>query len=288
MPVFPSGSVTLVFTDIEGSSALWEAHNKAFSPVLEAHNRIMRAAAAKWNGFEVKTEGDAFFLVFSEAADAVNFAVSAQLSLVSHDWSSVLSELNDLRVRIGMHTGEPILSAHPDGTADYFGPVVNRAARVGGAGYGGQILVSDATKAAAEPGDVTFENLGRHRLKGVGEETLWQVVCDGIPDRFPALKTLARANHNLPTSQTPFIGREAEIIGQGEHKNEFTSYAFDNNGSTNISIMYFKNNQITIVSERERFKGEIKAMGKIIEGKWEKPSDKDWEYLMDIKLEKEV
>lgn len=88
------------------------------------------------------------------------------------------------------------------------------------------------------------------------------------------------------------IGKERvksmEIIGQGEHKNEFTSYAFDNNGSTNISIMYFKNNQITIVSERERFKGEIKAMGKIIEGKWEKPSDKDWEYLMDIKLEKEV
>lgn len=82
--------------------------------------------------------------------------------------------------------------------------------------------------------------------------------------------------------------KSMEIIGQGEHKNEFTSYAFDNSGSTNISVIHFKNNQITIVSERERFKGEIIAMGKIIEGKWEQPTETDWKFLMDIRLEKEA
>lgn len=81
--------------------------------------------------------------------------------------------------------------------------------------------------------------------------------------------------------------KSMEIIGQGEHQNEFTSHSFDNNGSINISIMHFKNNQITIVSERERFKGEITAMGKIIEGKWEQPTNNAWTALMDIKLEKE-
>jgi predicted ATPase/class 3 adenylate cyclase len=212
MPQFPTGVVTLVFTDIEGSSALWETHHQAFTPVLEAHNRILRSAAALWQGVEVKTEGDAFFLAFERASDAVQFAVEAQRSLLDFGWEEVLVGLKELRVRIGMHTGEPILLAHPDGTADYFGPAVNRAARVGGAGYGGQILVSDATKTHFAGGEIGFENLGQHRLKGVGEETLYQVVFQGLPSRFPALKTLVGAKHNLPLSQTPFIGRETEIM----------------------------------------------------------------------------
>jgi predicted ATPase/class 3 adenylate cyclase/Tfp pilus assembly protein PilF len=214
MPQFPTGVITLVFTDIEGSSALWEAHRESFAPVLSEHNRLMRAAASAWNGVEVKTEGDAFFLVFARAADAVGFAVDAQRALSGHDWNQHLAGLTELRVRIGMHSGEPILATHPDGSADYFGPAVNRAARVGAAGYGGQILISGVTRTLAQhelPPDVALSDLGKHLLKGVGEEELWQVHHPELPSRFPALKTPGADKHNLPQSATPFVGREEEI-----------------------------------------------------------------------------
>ncbi|HEX8551662.1 MAG TPA: adenylate/guanylate cyclase domain-containing protein [Abditibacteriaceae bacterium] len=214
MPQLPSGVITLVFTDIEGSSALWESHRDRFAPVLNEHNRLMRAAAAAWNGVEVKTEGDAFFLVFARASNAVAFAVDAQRALAAYDWNKCLAGLDELRVRIGMHSGEPILAAHPDGSADYFGPVVNRAARVGAAGYGGQILVSGVTQTLAQgelSPEITFSDLGAHLLKGVGEEQLWQVHHNELPSRFPALKTPTADKHNLPQSATPFVGREAEV-----------------------------------------------------------------------------
>jgi predicted ATPase/class 3 adenylate cyclase len=214
MSPFPTGVVTLVFTDIEGSSALWETHGERFAPVLAEHNRLLRAAAARWGGVEVKTEGDAFFLAFARADAAILFAVDAQRAIAAHPWPDVLPGVAALRVRIGMHTGAPIVDRHPDGALDYFGPVVNRAARVGGAGYGGQIVVSDATLALAQselPPEIAAENLGRHRLKGVGEETLWQIGHPALPARFPPLKTLSGAKHNLPDPATPFIGREDEI-----------------------------------------------------------------------------
>lgn len=244
MPIFPTGVITLVFTDIEGSSALWEKHRADFAPVLAEHNRLLRAAAAQWNGVEVKTEGDAFFLVFSRASDAVRFAVDAQLGLVTANWGQFLPGLSELRVRMGMHSGEPILSQHPDGSADYFGPAVNRAARVGGAGHGGQVLLSDATYSLAKgelPPEIGFEDLGRHQLKGVGEETLWQVGHAGLPGRFPTLKTDAGSKHNLPQQTTPFIGREKEIaewsaLLRDPAVRELTLIGFGGQGKTRLAL----------------------------------------------------
>lgn len=211
---FPTGVLTLVFTDIEGSSDLWEAHRDAFRPILELHNSLMREHAALGNGIEVKTEGDAFFLVFDRASDAVRFAVDAQLAFAATDWNAHLTGVTSLRVRMGMHTGEPILVEHPNGERDYFGPTVNRAARVGGAGHGGQILVSEATRGLAfneMPPTVSFSDMGRHRLKGVGEEQLWQVAHPDLSSSFLPLKTLDSARHNLPLQSTAFVGRDREI-----------------------------------------------------------------------------
>jgi predicted ATPase/class 3 adenylate cyclase len=210
----PSGVVTLVFTDIEISSDLWEQHRGAFQTVIDEHNRLMREAAARWNGVEVKTEGDAFFLAFDKASDAVQFAVEAQVVFARYDWPSRLPGVTDLRVRIGMHTGEPLLGQHPGGAQDYFGPTVNRAARVGAAGHGRQVTVSEATRTLALPElppDITFQDLGVHRLRGVGEERLWQVCHPDLPRQFPPLRTLNPERHNLPLPSTPFIGREADL-----------------------------------------------------------------------------
>ena len=213
-PACPTGTVTLVFTDIEGSSDLWQQYAAAFQPVLEAHNRLMREAADRWNGFEVKTEGDAFMLAFARASDAVQFAVEAQLALLRTDWQSLLPGLIEVRVRMGMHTGEPLLIRHPDGAPDYFGPVVNRAARVAAAGYGGQVLISEPARvlaAAADSPQVTFLDLGKYRLKGVGDEQIWQVCHPDLPREFGQLRTMDVARHNLPAPATPFIARDREL-----------------------------------------------------------------------------
>lgn len=208
---FPRGVVALVFTDIEGSSDLWEQHRAAFQPALEAHNRLLREAVARWNGFEVKTIGDAFMLVFAKPANAVQWAIDVQRSLAHHDWPQ---EIGALRVRIGIHVGEPQRAQHPDGAWDFFGPPVNRAARVEAAGHGGQVLVTNPTRELAAPGlpgEIGFKDHGAHRLKGVGEEQLWQVQAPDLMLEFPPLKTLRAQSHNLPLPTTPFVGREAEI-----------------------------------------------------------------------------
>ncbi|NCO32353.1 MAG: adenylate/guanylate cyclase domain-containing protein [Armatimonadetes bacterium] len=212
--VYPSGTITLVFTDIQGSSELWEQYREAFQPALEAHNRVMRDVAEHWNGREVKTEGDAFFLVFATSADAVQFAVEAQNELRRFNWEGLLTGLSEIRVRIGMHTGEPIIGRNTQGEVDYFGPSANRAARICAAGHGGQVLVSNATREVAEahlPRSLTFTDLSLHRLKGVGEERLWQVCHADLPREFPPLRTLNPERHNLPVPPTPFIGREQDI-----------------------------------------------------------------------------
>lgn len=214
MPELPTGTVTLVFTDIQGSSDLWEKHRAAFQPVLAEHNRLMRAAAARWNGYEVKTEGDAFFLSFARASDAVQFAVEAQRSLHGCEWGRFLPGLESVRVRIGMHAGEPLVDRHPDGTPDYFGPVVNRAARVGAAPHGGQVIISAAVHSLCRadlPAEVGFRDLGEHPLKGVGNERLWQVCHADLPAEFPPLRSQASLGVRLPVPSTPFVGRDREL-----------------------------------------------------------------------------
>ena len=219
---FPTGLLTLVFTDIQDSSDLSERYREDFEPLRAAHFQILREAAAQWHGLEVSAAGDALFLVFARASNAVEWAVAVQRLLTDYDWPRLSSPdvadgkpvKVDVRVRIGMHTGEPFFSldaARPD----YFGPTVNRAARVSSAAHGGQILVSNATYSLVQfdlPPAITFLDCGSHRLKGVGEDHLWQVQAPGLLPSFPPLKTLDPQRHNLPIPSTAFLGREKDIL----------------------------------------------------------------------------
>jgi predicted ATPase/class 3 adenylate cyclase len=210
---FPSGTVTLVFTDIQGSTVLWERLGDSFVGVLEAHNRILREALGRFGGAEVKTEGDAFMVAFASAADAVRFALAAQEALHVVPWPAAAGEL---LVRMGLHTGDPICVADPaTGRMDYFGPVVNRAARVADAAHGGQVLLTEATRAAG--GDAlagaAVTDLGTHRLRGLERpERLFQALPPPLADRhFAPLRTLTARPTNLPAPTTSFIGREREL-----------------------------------------------------------------------------
>jgi predicted ATPase/class 3 adenylate cyclase len=209
----PNGIVSLMFTDIEGSTPLWEQHGERFRAVLARHDALVRAVLQQWDGYEVRTQGDSFFAAFQRATDAVFCAVEIQWALAAEPWPE---ECGEVRVRIGIHTGEPFLGTDPAGRVDYHGPMVNRAARIGAAGHGGQVLISSATRdllqgALAE--DVALHDLGRHRLRGLDHpEQLFEARHAALPDRrFPPLKTLDGARTNLPVHLTPFVGRKREL-----------------------------------------------------------------------------
>lgn len=208
----PAGVITLVFTDIQGSSALWEKLGESFRPVLDRHNSLLRDLIDRCDGYEVKTQGDSFMVAFSRAEDALRWAVEVQKSLSREPWPDTVG---DLRVRIGMHTGEPLLGHDPAGRADYFGPVVNRAARVSSAGHGGQTLISSATREVVQTLELPVElrDLGRHRLRGLDQpEELYQVDIGELPSReFPPLKTLETVRTNLPAQPATFVGRQEEL-----------------------------------------------------------------------------
>ncbi len=205
MPL-PAGTLTLIFTDIERSTRLLQELGEEYAPVLVAHQRLIRAALARFGGHEVDTAGDGFFLVFERARDAVAFAVAAQQAIRRYAWPTGAP----VRVRIGMHTGEPVQS---DG--HYVGLDVHRAARISSAGYGDQILLSSATRALLEtdpPPGVTLRDLGMHRLKDLQQwEHLYQVVSADLPVEFPPLQSLDTLPNNLPRKLTSFVGREREI-----------------------------------------------------------------------------
>lgn len=206
----PVGTVTLLFTDLEGSSELSEKHGRAFEPARAEHYRLLREILARTNGFEAETAGDSLFAVFERVADAVQFAVEVQRAFAVHAWPP---EIGPVRIRIGMHTGEPFTGIE-NGRPFYRGAATNRAARVQAAGHGGQVLLTQAAfdiVRGIAPGEVTFLSLGAHRLKGVGEETLWQACHPELPREFPPLNTLNLERHNLPVPPTPLIGREPEI-----------------------------------------------------------------------------
>jgi predicted ATPase/class 3 adenylate cyclase len=204
MGELPTGTVTFVFTDIEGSTSMLQRLGDGFLAVLEDHNRLMRDALG--DGVEIRSEGDAFFYVFSSAAAAVRAACAAQRGLASADWP----EGGTVLVRMGIHTGEGVA-----GGDDYVGLDVHRAARIAAAGHGGQILVSDATRLlsmAAVVDDFTFVDLGEHRLKDLEQaEHIFQVAVKGLPSDFPPIRSLDAAPNNLPTQSTTFIGRRREV-----------------------------------------------------------------------------
>ena len=203
---FPSGTITLLFTDIEGSTRLLQHLGTRYEEVLADCRRLLRTAFAQWNGYEVDTQGDAFFVAFTRATDAVSAAVAAQHMLTSHAFPHEVA----VRVRMGLHTGEPQRS-----TEGYVGLDVHHAARIMSAGHGGQVLLSQTTRDLVQrdlPQGVSLKDLGAHRLKDLQHPShLFQLVMPGLPAVFPPLKTLDAAHHNLPVQPTPFIGREQEV-----------------------------------------------------------------------------
>jgi predicted ATPase/class 3 adenylate cyclase len=213
---FPTGIVTMAFTDVESSSDLSERYRAAFEPLRQAHYTLLRDAATRWNGCEVSTAGDSIFLVFQSAADGVRWAAEVQKEMLAQTWAVKTpagEEEIDLRVRIGLHTGEPYTTITPEET-NYYGPSVNRAARVMSAGNGGQVLITGATRELVLPtlpDTFGYRDMGTHRLKGVGEERLYQLLHPDLLTDFRPLATLNPERHNLPLSMTPYIGRETEI-----------------------------------------------------------------------------
>ena len=181
----PTGTVTFLFTDIEGSTQLVKELGGRYSEVLAQHQRILRSAFDAHGGREVDTQGDSFFVAFRRAKDAVAAAVSAQRDLAAHTWPQGVT----VKVRMGLHTGEPQV-----GEDRYVGLGVHKAARIGGAGHGGQVLLSRTARELAEdelPPGVTIRDLGERRLKDVDRpERLSQLVIEGLPSEFGPLNTL--------------------------------------------------------------------------------------------------
>jgi predicted ATPase/class 3 adenylate cyclase len=202
----PSGTVTFLFTDIEGSTRLLRDLGDAYATVLADHRRLMRAAFAEAGGQEVDTQGDAFFVVFPRARDAAAAAVSAQRALFGHHWPRDAS----VRVRMGLHTGEPLRAAN-----GYVGLDVHRAARIAAAAWGGQVIVSQTTReliADDLPEGLRLRYLGEHRLKDLTTpQDLYQVVADDLPGEFPPPRSLDTLPNNLPVQLTRLIGREREL-----------------------------------------------------------------------------
>lgn len=202
----PTGTVTLLFTDIEGSSARWETHRDAMRIALDRHDTLLRSNVESHHGTVFKTVGDAFCVVFATASDAIAAACSAQRQLLAEDFTSV----GGLRVRMAVHTGPADLR---DG--DYFGPTVNRVARLLSVGHGSQILVSGVAKELAEgcmPPQATLRDLGAHRLKDLTHpEQIYQIIAPGLEVDFPPLRSLESLPNNLPLQLTTFIGREDDV-----------------------------------------------------------------------------
>jgi YVTN family beta-propeller protein len=207
MPDLPTGTVTFLFTDIEGSTRLLKSLGARYAEVLEEHQRVLRAAFEEAGGREIDTQGDAFFVAFSRAKDAAAAALAAQSGLLAHEWP----EGARVRVRMGLHTAEPLV-----GEERYVGLGVHRAARICAAGHGGQVLLSGATQALVEddlPAGARLLDLGHHRLKDFDRtEHIFQLVGDGLPTDFPALKTLA----GQPDEATPFSGREDTLAAAAQ------------------------------------------------------------------------
>jgi predicted ATPase/class 3 adenylate cyclase len=202
----PTGTVTFLFTDIEGSTRLLQQLGERYDRVLADHRQLLRAAFEAHGGREVDTQGDAFFAAFSRAADALACAAQAQRSLAAHVWPDGAT----VRVRMGLHTGEPALAG-----GGYVGLDVHRAARICAAAHGGQIVLSQATRDLADghlPDEAALLDLGEHLLPDLQRpEHLYQLTLLDLPADFPPLKTLDRRRNNLPAQTTPLVGREQQV-----------------------------------------------------------------------------
>lgn len=205
MPGLPQGTVTFLFTDVEASTELVRQLGERYPDVREEYRKLVRAAIQE-RGQEVDAPGDACFIAFSRAKDALSAAIAAQRAILKHAWPAGAF----VRVRMGLHTGEPLTVS-----TEYAGLDVHRAARISAAGHGGQILLSEATRALVEldlPEGIGLRDLGPHQLKGLGRpEHIFQVVGADLPAAFPPLRSLDLLRSNLPLTLTSFVGREREI-----------------------------------------------------------------------------
>ncbi len=206
MPQHPSGTVTFLFSEIEDFSRLWEQHPQAMKAAVPQHDAIMKGVIASRGGYIVKTTGAGLLAAFAVADDALVAALDAQHGLVSAAWG----ETGPLRVRMALHTGPA-----EERNGDYFGPTLNRAARLMVVGHGGQILVSRPTSELVRdhlPQGVALRDLGEQRLKDLSRpEHVFQLVAADLPADFPPLKSLDAHANNLPIQPTAFIGRETEL-----------------------------------------------------------------------------
>ncbi|MCC6298954.1 MAG: hypothetical protein IT314_06625 [Anaerolineales bacterium] len=224
-PTLPSGTATFLFTDIEGSTKLWEEFPEAMKSALARHDSILKEAVESHRGQIIKTTGDGIHAVFVTAIDGINAAIEAQRAMErmkdegkgmnessSQEISSFIIHPSSfaLKVRMGLHTGEADLRE-----GDYFGQTLNRAARIMSAGHGGQILVSDIVAQVAKEhlsADISLLDLGEHFLKGVLQaEKIYQVIVPDLQEDFPPLNSIPTATNNLPQQLTSFIGREKEL-----------------------------------------------------------------------------
>ncbi|HLA07786.1 MAG TPA: adenylate/guanylate cyclase domain-containing protein, partial [Anaerolineales bacterium] len=226
MAEFPTGTVTFLFTDIEGSTQLWEKHPEAMKAALAKHDSILLASIALHGGYVFKTVGDAFCAAFQTASQALFAAIDAQRSLFREAWGEAT-----IKVRMGLHTGDTV-----ERDNDYFGNTLNRVARLMSAGHGGQVLVSLATQELIRdilPEGVHLRDLGERRLKDlIRPERIYQVNIEGLPAEFNSLKTLDAYRHNLPAEMTSFIGREKEIVDIKKAINEHRLVTLAGSGGT--------------------------------------------------------
>jgi predicted ATPase/class 3 adenylate cyclase/Tfp pilus assembly protein PilF len=201
----PTGTVTFLFTDIEGSTRLWETQHAAMQQALAHHDAILRDAIEANDGHLVKTTGDGAHAAFTSAANAIAACLAAQRTLKAHAWGEL-----SIKSRMALHSGA---AEQRDG--DYYGPTLNRAARLMAVAHGGQILLSLATEELLRdrlPADITLRDMGERRLKDlIRPERVYQVIAPDLPADFPPLKTLDARPNNLPAQTTPLIGRENEI-----------------------------------------------------------------------------
>ena len=211
MPTPPTGTITFLFTDIAGSTRLWEEHASAMQDAVARHDELVRRAIENAGGYVFTTAGDGFGAAFSDARGALIAALDAQRSLATEPLP-----VPELRVRMGLHTG-----VAQERGGDYFGPSVNRAARIADAGHGGQVLVGRATADLVRgnlPENVELRDLGEHRLKDLGSpEVLYQLVADSLPVEAIPLRTLDSYPNNLPMELSSFIGRKRELAEVREH-----------------------------------------------------------------------
>ncbi|MCI0895120.1 MAG: adenylate/guanylate cyclase domain-containing protein, partial [Chloroflexi bacterium] len=208
MPDLPIGTITYMFTDVEGSTLLWQQHPDEMRAVMARHDSLLTSAVEANDGTVVRPrgEGDSIFAVFLRATDAVGAACAAQQFIFRETWPKDIA----INVRMALHTGESELREH-----DYYGTTVNRCARLRAIAHGGQVLVSQATAQLVQdmlPEGVFLRDMGSHRLKDLQRpEQVFQLIHPELPADFPDLKSLDAHPHNLPVQLTSFIGREEEI-----------------------------------------------------------------------------